>query len=120
MPVRVIRVLEYEYTDHETAEHDMAMWMVPPNGTCEGLPFPSKRTWAGIRSATTFPHMVNEHIPAEPTWRHSKKPPQEVLDVLQQRFEGNKRLDEADRKKLAVINNWINLVTGQGGIEPQE
>lgn len=33
MTVRVIRILEYVYPDHETAEEDQRRWNVPPNGS---------------------------------------------------------------------------------------
>ena len=33
MTIRVIRVLEYVYPDHETAEQDMRKWNVPQNGS---------------------------------------------------------------------------------------
>jgi hypothetical protein len=60
--------------------------------------------------------------PAEAvTWRGSKKPPQAVLDVLQGEFvrESDKKenLPETEVRRLAAINNWMNLVTGQGGME---
>ena len=32
-PVRVLRLLEYEYPDLETAVADMDRWGIPPNGT---------------------------------------------------------------------------------------
>jgi hypothetical protein len=31
--VRVIRILEYVYPDHETAEEDMRRWNIPENGS---------------------------------------------------------------------------------------
>ncbi len=54
MTVRVIRVLEYEYPDHETAERDMANWKVPPTGSW------SVRAGRTIRSATTFPTLTDQ------------------------------------------------------------
>jgi hypothetical protein len=33
MTVRVIRILEYVYPDHETAEEDQRRWNIPPNGS---------------------------------------------------------------------------------------
>jgi hypothetical protein len=61
--VRVIRVLEYDYPDQETAERDMARWGVPPNGVRSGWGQPNVRglmfhTGTVIRSATTFPETM--------------------------------------------------------------
>lgn len=111
MPVRVIRVLEYEYPDHEAAERDMQNWGIPANGTKFG---PVRSGWAKIRSATTFPAMVSESMPQE-----VPEPPRVMLDALRMVFAPEH--DEPARVKLgkgemATINNWINLVTGQGGI----
>jgi len=55
----------------------------------------------------------------EPTWRNSKKPPQEVLDVLQSAFNipSGTKIPPEEMGRLAVINNWVNMVTGQGGAE---
>jgi len=112
MPVRVIRVLEYEYPDYETAERDMRGWVVPANGVWG----PSSRRGSGptIRSATTFPAMTTEALSQE-----ILKSPQVVLDVLQAVFAPEH--DELAKVKLtqremAIINNWINLATGQGSI----
>lgn len=60
MPVRVIRVLEYEYADHQAAERDMSCWSVPANGVRN--PSGVRDRGPMIRSATTFPAMVSESI----------------------------------------------------------
>lgn len=59
--VRVIRVLEYDYPDQDTAEADMARWGVPPNGVRHGWGHIKGRgPYQGtvIRSATTFPETM--------------------------------------------------------------
>lgn len=60
--VRVIRVLEYDYPDQETAEADMENWGVPPNGVFR---IPKGRTHADlvIRSAITFPRTMPHQDP---------------------------------------------------------
>jgi hypothetical protein len=60
VPVRVIRVLEYEYPDHAAAEDDMSRWGVPANGVCV-----MGRAAVTIRSATTFPTFTTETIKEE-------------------------------------------------------
>jgi len=50
-PVRVLRLLEYEYPDLETAAADMDRWGIPANGT-------NPRSWdypARIRSTVIGP-----------------------------------------------------------------
>lgn len=68
MPVRVIRVLEYEYPSYEAAEKDMTNWGVPANGVRRG--YASGRSgalfsWSKIRSATTFPAMAEPMVQTE-------------------------------------------------------
>lgn len=61
--VRVIRVLEYDYPDQDTAEADMANWGMPPNGVRYGFGGGRFRATRGtvIRSATTFPETLPHH-----------------------------------------------------------
>lgn len=63
MPVRVIRILEYEFADHEGAERHMSNWAVPANGVTQFGRSHTNRTLITIRSATTFPTFVEEALP---------------------------------------------------------
>jgi hypothetical protein len=58
MTVRVIRILEYVYPDHETAELDMRNWNVPENGSVhKGGGMGTKKYI--ITSATMSPRTVS-------------------------------------------------------------
>lgn len=61
MPIRVIRVLEYEYPTQEACELDVSSWFVPPNGV-------RRLTTTGkmIRSATTFPFTTDQPTILDP------------------------------------------------------
>lgn len=54
MTVRVIRILEYVYPDHETAEADMQAWNAPINGVLRH----GRRV--KISSATLMPRTTTE------------------------------------------------------------
>jgi hypothetical protein len=57
MPVRVIRVLEYEFADHEMAEQHMESWGVPANGTAVFGRSGVEGRQVKVRSATIMPNL---------------------------------------------------------------
>lgn len=57
MPVRVIRVLEYEFANHEMAEQHMENWGVPANGTAVFGRSGTEARQFKVRSATIIPNL---------------------------------------------------------------
>lgn len=115
MPVRVVRVIDYTYPDHETAEQDMLRWGVPANGSYVGglrNPQGNRRVYA-IHSATTTPRGVAEvpfeDQPAEITnrrWDH-------LVNRLI-RLEGDKEQAAIPPEQKAWFEN-----TGEEPAEPE-
>ena len=63
MVVRVIRVLEYEFADHQAAERHMANWAVPANGVHDFGTSHTQKTRVRVRSATMFPAFAEDALP---------------------------------------------------------
>ena len=55
MTVRVLRIMEYEYTTLEQANADMARWQVPPTGDKKFGPLAPN-----IRSSVMLPQEVSD------------------------------------------------------------
>jgi hypothetical protein len=77
MTVRVIRILEYVYPDHEAAERDMSRWNFPANGTkAFGKVSGKGNDWFIITSATVPPRTLRADEPIN-------RPPEEEIKPKQ-------------------------------------
>lgn len=99
-PVRVIRVLEYEYPTHEAAEQDMVKWGVPANGVRSGFAGgrSAQFSWSKIRSATTFPATAEDSILAKPA-------PPEVIELV--RVALGLPEEDLDERDPTALHAWL-------------
>lgn len=74
MTVRVVRILEYVYPDHETAEKDMRNWNVPQNG--------SVRRGGGIGRVLGVRTQMSEYIITSATMTPRTVSPDEAVPLV--------------------------------------